>query len=184
MNVNFGLILESLVAVLLATTIFYCFILNKRLTGLRADEQLMRQTIRDLTISIDTAERAIEHLRKTAGEQEHSLQNAIESAERTQFALKDSQVEALDTLSALRHGTSAAHDTTIQIKALIHTATTMIETRQNSTQRMTEPQHPTHYTAPKVDIAGGDDTHALVHAAISAVTTARKPFSAILRDAA
>ena len=39
MSHSFGLVIESLVAVLLLLTIGYCMLLNRRLKRLRADEQ-------------------------------------------------------------------------------------------------------------------------------------------------
>lgn len=45
MNHSFGLVIESLVAVLLVLTIGYCMLLNKRLKRLRSDEQSLKATI-------------------------------------------------------------------------------------------------------------------------------------------
>ena len=59
----YGLVIESLVAVLLGLTIGYCVILNKRLLRLRADESAMRGTIAELITATDFAERAIKNLR-------------------------------------------------------------------------------------------------------------------------
>jgi hypothetical protein len=59
----YGLVIESLVAVLLGLTIGYCFILNKRLLRLRADESSMRGTIAELITATEFAERAIKNLR-------------------------------------------------------------------------------------------------------------------------
>lgn len=59
----YGLVIESLVAVLLGLTIGYCFILNKRLIRLRADESSMRGTIAELITATEFAERAIRNLR-------------------------------------------------------------------------------------------------------------------------
>jgi hypothetical protein len=42
---SFGLMIESLVAVLLLITIGYCMILNRRLKRLRGDEQALKATI-------------------------------------------------------------------------------------------------------------------------------------------
>jgi hypothetical protein len=59
----YGLVIESLVAVLLGLTIGYCAILNKRLIRLRADEASMRGTIAELITATEFAERAIKNLR-------------------------------------------------------------------------------------------------------------------------
>ena len=68
MNPAFGLVIESLVAVLLLVTIAYCFLLNKRLTLLRSDEQVLKATIAELITATEIAERAIAGLKVTARE--------------------------------------------------------------------------------------------------------------------
>lgn len=60
----YGLVIESLVAVLLGLTIGYCALLNKRLQRLRADESAMRGTIAELITATEFAERAIKNLRE------------------------------------------------------------------------------------------------------------------------
>ena len=45
MSHSFGMVIESLVAVLLLLTIGYCMLLNKRLLRLKADEQSLKATI-------------------------------------------------------------------------------------------------------------------------------------------
>ena len=60
----YGLVIESLVAVLLGLTIGYCFILNKRLIRLKADESALRGTIAELMTATEFAERAIKNLRE------------------------------------------------------------------------------------------------------------------------
>ena len=47
MSQNFGLIIESLVAVLLVLTISFCIVLNRRLKKLRADEVVALTVLRD-----------------------------------------------------------------------------------------------------------------------------------------
>lgn len=59
----YGLVIESLVAVLLGLTIGYCMLLNRRLQRLRADESAMRGTIAELITATEFAERAIKNLR-------------------------------------------------------------------------------------------------------------------------
>ena len=56
---NFGLMIESLVAILLLLTIAYCVTLNKRLKRLRADEMALKATISELITATEIAERAI-----------------------------------------------------------------------------------------------------------------------------
>jgi hypothetical protein len=78
----FGFIIESLVAVLLAVTIAYCFILNKRLLRLKADEQTLKATISELITATEIAERAIAGLKLTVRECDQNLGERLRTAER------------------------------------------------------------------------------------------------------
>ena len=69
----FGMMIESLVAALLAITIGYCYLLNKRLMRLRADEQSLKATIGELITATEIAERAIAGLKETARDCDRDL---------------------------------------------------------------------------------------------------------------
>ncbi|CAN5197685.1 DUF6468 domain-containing protein [soil metagenome] len=73
----FGLVIESLVAVLLVLTIGYCALLNKRLKRLKADEQSMRGIIAELISATEIAERAIGGLKITVRECDENLGNQL-----------------------------------------------------------------------------------------------------------
>lgn len=73
MSHTFGLVIESLVAVLLLLTIGYCALLNKRLKRLKADEQSMRSIIAELISATEIAERAIGGLKVTVRECDENL---------------------------------------------------------------------------------------------------------------
>jgi len=75
-----GLIIELLVAGLLAITIGYCALLNQRLKKMRADENTMRAVITELVKSTETAERAILGLRATASECNKTISARIHEA--------------------------------------------------------------------------------------------------------
>lgn len=77
MSHSFGLVIESLVAVLLLLTIGYCALLNKRLKMLRNDEQSMRGTIAELVTATEIAERAIGGLKVTVRECDENLGNQL-----------------------------------------------------------------------------------------------------------
>lgn len=81
MSLPIGLIIETLVAVLLLITIAYCWILNRRLQRLRADEQTLRATISELMTATEIAERAILGLKTTAAEADKSLGRRLNEAE-------------------------------------------------------------------------------------------------------
>ncbi|MGS4885694.1 DUF6468 domain-containing protein [Roseibium sp. MB-4] len=84
-----GLIIEALVAVLLVITIAYCWILNRRLQRLRADEQTLRATISELMTATEIAERAILGLKTTAAEADKSLGKRLKESETMSNALAD-----------------------------------------------------------------------------------------------
>ncbi len=82
MNHVFGLIIESLVAVLLLLTIAYCILLNRRLGRFRADEQSLKATISELITATEIAERAIAGLKVTVRECDDNLGERLRTAER------------------------------------------------------------------------------------------------------
>jgi hypothetical protein len=79
---GFGVIIEMLVAILLALTIVYCISLNRRLKLLKADEQALRTTISELVTATEIAERAIAGLKLTVEECEAGLGARLQTAER------------------------------------------------------------------------------------------------------
>jgi hypothetical protein len=81
-NNGFGVIVEMLVAILLALTIIYCISLNRRLKVLKADEQSLRATISELVTATEIAERAIGGLKLTVQECEAGLGERLRSADR------------------------------------------------------------------------------------------------------
>ena len=64
MSNGIALVIESLVAVLLALTIGYCWLLNRRLLKLRSDESALKATIAELVTATDIAGRAISGLKQ------------------------------------------------------------------------------------------------------------------------
>lgn len=80
-GLNLGVAIEIVVAILLALTIVYCAILNRRLTRLRADEEVLRATISELITATEIAERAILGLKATASECERAVGGRMLAAE-------------------------------------------------------------------------------------------------------
>jgi hypothetical protein len=76
-----GFVIEGLVAALLLITIGYCFVLNKRLTRLKADEQALKATISELITATEIAERAIAGLKLTVQECDQSLGERLKVAQ-------------------------------------------------------------------------------------------------------
>lgn len=80
MNHAFGIVIESLVAVLLLLTIGYCMLLNSRLKRLKADEQSLKATIGELITATEIAERAIGGLKHTVRDVNENLGSQISAA--------------------------------------------------------------------------------------------------------
>jgi len=78
---NFGLIIESLVAVLLVLTISFCIVLNRRLKKLRADEHALKATISELITATEIAERAIAGLKMTVRDCDQNLGERLHAGE-------------------------------------------------------------------------------------------------------
>lgn len=76
----YSLVIEGLVAVLLALTIGYCVVLNKRLIRLKADDSAMRGTIADLVTATEFAERAIKNLRSITQETNATLGEGLRAS--------------------------------------------------------------------------------------------------------
>ncbi len=81
-----GLIIEGAVAVLLAITIGYCIVLNRKITRLQADRTALQQMIADLVQATTMANTAIRGLKQTAAEADETLNQRLNEAER--FAIE------------------------------------------------------------------------------------------------
>jgi hypothetical protein len=77
-----SMVVELLVAGLLAATIAYCITLNRRLQRLRSDEQSLKATIAELITATEIAERAIQGLKVTVRECDGTLGERLRTAER------------------------------------------------------------------------------------------------------
>lgn len=80
-GLSLGIVVETLVAILLATTIGYCVILNQRLKRLHADRSELRQMVADLVQATGLANAAIKELKATAQEAENVLESRLSDAE-------------------------------------------------------------------------------------------------------
>ncbi len=75
-----GLIINAIVIALLATTIFYAFRLERRLTNLRSAQAALGDVIRDLNAAAARAEAGIQGLKHTAESSGHALDERIKRA--------------------------------------------------------------------------------------------------------
>ncbi|WIY51636.1 DUF6468 domain-containing protein [Devosia sp. YIM 151766] len=77
-----GIFVEGAVAVLLALTIGYCMLLNRRLQRLHQDKDAMRQMVADLVGATNLANQAIKELKSSAVEADLALTSRLDEAER------------------------------------------------------------------------------------------------------
>lgn len=81
MSPLFAVIIEAAVAVLLAATIGYCIVLNKRLARLKGDEQMLKAVAFELIAATEAAERSIANLKLTVQECDEGLGRRLKVAE-------------------------------------------------------------------------------------------------------
>ena len=81
MSAGFGLMIESLVAILLLLTICFCVVLNGRLKKLKADEHALKATISELITATEIAERAIAGLKMTVRDCDQNLGERLRMGE-------------------------------------------------------------------------------------------------------
>jgi chromosome segregation ATPase len=104
----FGIVIESLVAVLLIVTIGYCMLLNKRLKRLKADEHSLKATIGELITATEIAERAIGGLKHTVRDVNENLGNQLTSAAQMSLQLKKQLAEGDNIFRRLSRIATAA----------------------------------------------------------------------------
>lgn len=127
MGTGLGLVIELIVSLLLVVTISYCFIVNRKLNALRADQSGLRMVIGELNRSTERAERAIQQMRQTAElvdadmaghvEKAHAVRDALMvSVERSRGAqemiekLNDVDLKALELVSRAAQQTVYPND--------------------------------------------------------------------------
>ena len=81
-GLGLGLAVEGLVTVLLAITVGYCVMLDRRLQQFKKDEGSIRQTVIELAMATERAEHAIAGLRNTVSDADGSLTDRLRAAER------------------------------------------------------------------------------------------------------
>src|SRR5579872_108938 len=93
MSHSLGIVIESLVAMLLMLTIGYCWLLNKRLQRLKADEHSLKATIAELITATEIAERAIGGLKHAVRDVNENLGNQLDAAVQMSAQLKNQLAE-------------------------------------------------------------------------------------------
>jgi Domain of unknown function (DUF6468) len=123
MSHSFGIVIESLVAVLLMLTIGYCMVLNSRLQRLKADEHSLKATIGELITATEIAERAIGGLKLTVRDVNENLGDRIASAAqmsqhlKNQLAEGDAVIRRLSRIAVAARPASAPEPETPKVSA-------------------------------------------------------------------
>lgn len=81
-GLSLGVIVEASVAILLATTIGYCAVLNQRLKRLHSDRDTLRKMVADLVQATALANAAVHELKTAALEADTVLKGRLEEAEK------------------------------------------------------------------------------------------------------
>lgn len=106
----FGVVVETLVAILLATTIGYCIILNQRLKRLHADRDQLRKMVTDLVSATTLANAAIQELKATAQDAETVLEMRLGAAEKFGIELANHVNAGQQILDKISRITTAARN--------------------------------------------------------------------------
>jgi hypothetical protein len=97
-----ALLVETLVAGLLAVTIGYCVILNRRLKAMHADEAGLRRTVAELTAASETATHAVAGLKHTLAAEEAALARRLDDAREVAAALDGAVADGAELMRRLR----------------------------------------------------------------------------------
>ena len=108
MSHSFGIVIESLVAMLLMLTIGYCMLLNARLKRLKADEHSLKATIGELITATEIAERAIGGLKHTVRDVNENLGSQLTAATQMSAHLKTMIAEGDGVIRRLSRIAAAA----------------------------------------------------------------------------
>lgn len=104
-----GFAIEALVAVLLAVTIGYCVLVNRKLKDLRSDQSELKAIVRDLHAATGQAENAIAGLRESARTADETLGHQLERVRsldeqlRTNIARGESLLGKLTSVNRAQH---------------------------------------------------------------------------------
>jgi hypothetical protein len=109
-GMSLGMLVETLVAVLLATTIGYCIVLNQRLKRLHGDRDQLRKMVADLVSATTLANAAIQELKATAQEAEIGLETRLGEAERFGIELANHVTAGQQIMDKIARITSVARN--------------------------------------------------------------------------
>jgi len=109
-GLSLGIIVEILVAILLATTIGYCVVLNQRLVKLHADRDTLRKMVADLVQATALANSAVHELKTAAYEADAVLNGRLEEAEKFGIELANHVTSGQQLMDKIAKITSLARN--------------------------------------------------------------------------
>jgi len=107
-GISLGMVVESSVTVLLAVTIGYCVMLNKRLVALQGDREALAKMIGDLVQATGLAHNAVQELKSAGGEVENRLESRLEEAIELEMKLTGQLATGTQLVEKIARITSAA----------------------------------------------------------------------------
>ncbi len=109
-GLTLGVVVEGLVAILLATTIGYCIILNQKLKRLHADRDMLRKMIADLVQATALANAAVSELKTAALEADTQLNERLVEAEKFGLELANHVAAGQGVMDKIARITSLARN--------------------------------------------------------------------------
>ena len=109
-GLSLGIIVEGSVAILLATTIGYCVVLNRKLQRLHADRDTLRKMVADLVQATSLANAAVQELKTAAIEADTVLNGRLEEAEKFGIELANHVTAGQQLMDKIARITSAARN--------------------------------------------------------------------------
>lgn len=80
MSLTLTFVLEALLCLLLAVTLVYCVILERRLSNVQKSQQFLGRTVRDLNVAISNAGDALSQLKNASGSALGDLDRKVKAA--------------------------------------------------------------------------------------------------------
>ena len=109
-GLSLGIVVETAVAILLATTIGYCIVLNERLKRLHADRDTLRKMVADLVQATALANTAVHELKTAALEADTVLNGRLEEAEKFGVELANHVTAGQQVMDKIARITSMARN--------------------------------------------------------------------------
>jgi hypothetical protein len=139
MGFNLGMLVEGSVAILLAVTIGYCAILNRRLKRLHSDRETLARMVGDLVQATGLANAAIRELKGTAVEAEAKLGERLAEAAKVEEELHMQVSNGSQLVEKIARITAAAKS-----QPLPEAAATVIKAEPVKPAAVVEPQNKLH----------------------------------------